>query len=375
VAGQAAGALRRAMRQRVLRVVKGKRTSILRRQMERIGVIMEMKQLSGDAQGAAAGDKKAGTASELNFANSQYYSKSEPHKELAKELKKRVTLNGRDLWQSWKSALGFLAPFGTDNSFWNRLKESSTFRHLFVFDNKSSDELLDKKALSDIIDVALKVSDVDAAVNTCALVCALLLSVPCAIMSSGSVGGKDDGWQTWLEGRRDKTPGAQCQLPFSDFCLNDLKSYFEGFFRFTLTCFYTSLFTLISCVFYYMCRPSESSNCSSLITLLEAFTLEVRYKIRKERPLQTDSTLEVPPHLPFSSTNEEMEVFMKAKFLSLNELEEQKNREFCMWFRSEKFVCLCVLCLCVCLYILYCIDIDRAIHSALPGQFRRMNVA
>ena len=202
---------------------------------------MEMEQLSGDAQGAAAGDKKAGTASELNFANSQYYSKSEPHKELAKELKKRVDLNGRDFWQSWKSALGFLAPFGTDNSFWNRLKESSTFMHLFVFDNKSSNELLDKKALSDITDVALEVSDVDAAVNTCALVCALLLSVPCAIMSSGSVGGKDDGWQTWLEGRPDKTPGAQCQLPFSDFCLNHLKFYFEDFFKYTLTCFYTSI--------------------------------------------------------------------------------------------------------------------------------------
>ena len=63
---------------------------------------MEMKQLSGNAQGAAAGDKKAWTASALNFANSQYYSRAR---------EERVDLNGRDFWQSWKSALGFLAPF------------------------------------------------------------------------------------------------------------------------------------------------------------------------------------------------------------------------------------------------------------------------
>ena len=305
---------------------------------------MEIAQLSKGAPGAAGVAVKAGTAS--GFSKSQYYEESKregPHKKIVKRMEKRVA-NGRIFGQSWKEVLGFFAPFGTRNSFWSRLNKSQSFSLFWVFNDPSLNDLLDKE-LSETTDVGgLKVSDVDAAVNMCALVCALLLSVPCAIMSSGPVGGKDDGWQAWLEGMYDGTTKAKCQLPYSDFCLIILKENFDNLYQDMLICFYTSLFTLITSVFYYMCRPAESCNCSSLNELLEAFTLEVRYKIRNERRLQTDVILEVPPEVPFSSPIEEMEVFIKAKFLSLNELEEQKDQEFYMWYRSEKFA----LCFCAC---------------------------
>jgi hypothetical protein len=154
---------------------------------------MEGELPSGKALNAGASvlAPKVGTATKFELSQSKH------HKEIAKQMKERAEY-GRIFGQSWKSFFGFFAPFGTDNSFWKRLQKSRAFKHLFIFDHKAVDSL-DETPLSEEADVArVTVSDVDAAVNTSALVCALLLSVPCTIMSS--VSGNSDAWRAFLEG-------------------------------------------------------------------------------------------------------------------------------------------------------------------------------
>jgi hypothetical protein len=247
------------------------------------------------------------------------------HDNIAKLMKDRDE-SGSIFGQSWLEVLGFFAPYGTPNCFWERLKKSPAFKHLFVF--QSLDNLCDKPLSGDHA-VPLAVSDVDAAVNTSALVCALLLSVPCAIMTSTT----PEGWLNFLDGKNEWngaewtpcTPKGSNNL-YSDFCVYLLQYNFEFLYLMTMVAFYSALCTLITSVFYYMSRPSESCNCSPLITLMGAYTLEVRDRIRKERSEQSGATLEAKPDVPFGSPNEEMEVFMKAQFLANNELEEQKNQ-------------------------------------------------
>ena len=256
------------------------------------------------------------------------------HQEIAKLMMQRVE-SGSIFGKTWKSFLGFFMPYGTDNCFWNRFKKSPAFRHLFIY-NDTSLEQLDKTPLSEVADVApLTVTDVDSAVNTSALVSALLLSIPSSIMSA--VGGEPGSWQAFMEGMPDPNTGAQCALPYSELCLSQFKYRFDTLHVFVITSFYSCLLTLFLAFGYYMCRPAESCNTSSLTTLLEAFTLEVRDSIRSEkRGLSEEATTtEVSPQKPFSSAIEEVEVFMKANFLAMAELEEQKNQEFYAWYRSE----------------------------------------
>jgi hypothetical protein len=260
--------------------------------------------------------------------------KSVYHHEIAQLMKEKDESVGI-FGQSWREVLGFFAPYGTRNCFWERLKKSPSFKHLFVF--RTLENLRDRQ-LSDDHAVPVAVSDVDAAVNTSALVCALLLSIPCSIMTNTS----PDMWQDWMGGNPDWNgkewvpcmPSGPDSL-YSDYCVNNLRYQFTFLYLMTMVSFYSALCTLITSVFYYMCRPSESSNCSSLITLMEAYTLEVRHRIRKERAEQSGATSEVKPDVLFASPNEEMEVFMKANFLANNEMEEQKNQTFYMWYRSE----------------------------------------
>jgi len=274
---------------------------------------------SGDSQGAA----EAPTA-EKKTSSKYALSQSLPHQEIAKQMKKRAA-SGRIFGETWKSFFGFFAPFGTDNCFWERLKNSPSFQHLFLFDGKAVDNLHGTPLTEEVSGASVTVNDVDAAVNTCSLVCALLLSVPCTVMSS--VGGSHDFWQAIMQGGVfEGVEGVACELPYSDYCLKNLKISFEFMYRSNMICFYASLCTLVTAVFYYMCRPSESCNSSSISTLFEAFTLEVRHKIRKERLKNDTNGSEVSPEVPFDSPIEEIEVFMKAKFLAMNELEEQKNQ-------------------------------------------------
>ena len=147
---------------------------------------------SGDSQGAA----EAPTA-EKKTSSKYGLSQSLHHKKIAKQMEERAA-SGRIFGETWKSFLGFFAPFGTKNSFWERLKNSPSFKHLFLFDGKAVDNLTQSPLSEEVSGASVTVNDVDAAVNTCSLVCALLLSVPCTVMSS--VSGSPDSWQALMRG-------------------------------------------------------------------------------------------------------------------------------------------------------------------------------
>ena len=129
---------------------------------------------SGDSQGAA----EAPTA-EKKTSSKYALSQSLHHKKIAKQLKERAA-SGRIFGETWKSFLGFFAPFGTDNSFWERLKNSPSFKHLFLFDGKAVDNLHGTPLTEEVSGASVTVNDVDAAVNTCSLVCALLYVLLCS---------------------------------------------------------------------------------------------------------------------------------------------------------------------------------------------------
>jgi hypothetical protein len=89
-----------------------------------------------------------------------------------------------------------------------------------------------------------------------------------------------------------------------------------------------------------------------MITLLEAFKIEVRDNIRRRRlqpsgpeaalPSQAHATAQAlaSSQAPSEGSLEDIEVFMNAKFLAEIEMEEQKNQEFYVWYRS-KLCCGC----------------------------------
>jgi hypothetical protein len=161
--------------------------------------------------------------------------------------------------------VGFFAPFGTKNSFCNRLIFSPMFRHFFVYDVTLAGS-------------ALTVADVDSAVNNCALICALLLGVPTGIMAS--MGSTPDAWINLMQNGVgvDCPPTATNPVAYSPKCTDLFKGRSRFMFDWIIISFYSSLFTLITAVLYYMCRPSEcytTSQTSSMDQLLEECTLEV----------------------------------------------------------------------------------------------------
>lgn len=231
--------------------------------------------------------------------------------------------------------VGFFAPFGTKNSFWKRLTKSPMFRHFFVHRGEGGSAVI-------------TVVDVDSAVNNCALICALLLGVPTGIM--GTMGSSEDAWINLMR----NGVGVDCppmatstgDVEFSPKCTDLFKSRSRFMFNWIIISFYSSLFTLITAVLYYMCRPSEcytdpdseDNNTPSMDQLLEECTLEVRKKIRNERHKSGEES-EKSPETPFSSCNEEMEVFLKAKFMAEHKGDGLNNLEFYKWYRSKMFCC------------------------------------
>ena len=269
-------------------------------------------------------------------SNESWRLKSKHHNEIKKLMESRAQ-SARIFGSSWKDHLGFFVPFGTTNSFWERLKMSPTFRHLFAYDETLVKELSqepgEKSLTTETSGARITVQDVDSAVNNCALICALLLGVPASII--GDMVGNQDGWIDYLNAMKQPDgklcePDNQTSSIYSDFCLREFEKHYQGFFVVTTVCFFSALFTLITAVCYYMCRPSESCNNTSMNVLFEACTLEVRARIREKRKLEW-----VDPETPFASWGEELEVFSKAKFMAQNEAEEQKNQEFYMWYKSK----------------------------------------
>jgi hypothetical protein len=254
------------------------------------------------------------------------------HDEIRKTIEERVAA-GEIFGKTWMEYLGFFAPFGTYNSFWSRLQSSPMLRHFFVHDKKFGSALANTTLSENGPDIKVTAHDVDAAVNNCALICALLLSIPFGVISNLS--------EETLTSMMVAAPTSHCSSSlnytdlansdYSELCISDFKNKFTFMFQMCMACFYSSCYTLITAVLYYMCRPSESYNNSSLVTLMKAYTLEIRREIRKEMR----SGESEPPEAPFENRMLELEVFEKAKFMAVNEADEQKSQEFYIWYRSK----------------------------------------
>ena len=262
---------------------------------------------------------------------------SQYHKEV-RDLVKSRTRSGHIFGHTWYEFFGFFAPYGTRNSFWSRLKESPMLRHIFVFSPDYIQVIGSKTLLQETPSPQITVSDVDSSVNNCALICALLIGIPAGIVSnmgsselytnmitSGSFWGVADCTESML--KKSTLPGA---------CIESFKAGYSSLVLSTTASFYTNIFSLLLAVMYYMCRPSEAYNISSSATLLEAFTLEVRQKIRDERHQNGPESGRLPT-VPFDNPAAETEVFLKASHLAQNEAEEQKNQEFYVWYNSKSF--------------------------------------
>lgn len=248
---------------------------------------------------------------------------------------------------SWKSFLAFFAPYGTENSFFNRLKKSPSFKHLFVYDQRVLDLCADPALSAELGGVRLDVAHVDATVSNTSLVCALVLSIPTLIV--GVMGNNKEGWAELMHGLHDHADGGLC-LPsakyanlYSTFCLNQFDALYKRLFFLVILCFYSSFATLFLSVFYFMCRPSETCNCFSMIALVEAFKIEIR-----EKRIQQSGWSRQPfgdgPLSPsgknahaqaLSQHFEDMDVFWNAKCLAENKMQELKNHEFYMWYKSK----------------------------------------
>ena len=261
-----------------------------------------------------------------------------PHHQQVRDLVNSRIRSGHIFGHTWYEFFGFFAPFGTRNSFWSRLKGSPMLRHIFVFSPDYIQEIGSKTLLQETPSPQITVSDVDSSVNNCALICALLIGIPAGIVSnmgsselytnmitSGSFWFVADCTESML--KNSTLPGA---------CIDSFKAGYRGLVLSTTASFYTNIFSLLLAVMYYMCRPSESYNISSNATLLEAFTLEVRQRIRDERHQnEKDPEKDRLPTVPFDNPAAETEVFLKASYLAQNEAEEQKNQEFYMWYKSK----------------------------------------
>ena len=287
------------------------------------------------------------TAKELNLQNIEI--QSDYHQQINDLIESRVLL-GHIFGETWWTFLGFFAPYGTKNSFWNRLKKSPMMRHIFVHDSNFIRNMKTKSLLEEAPSPQITASDVDSAVNNCALICALLISIPAGLISD--LGQSDFYVNLIASGQFLGYAQRNCSATdFSNECMVPFKDSFSILTTYTLASFYTNIFCLMMAVLYYMCRPSESYNISSSLTLLNAYTMEVRNIIRKERhSIGAESTKK--PSEPFENPIVEFEVFSKARFYAQNESEEQKNQEFYMWYKSKRLLvfffassCVCQVCL------------------------------
>ena len=266
---------------------------------------------------------------------------SSHHDEIKRTMREKLE-HAHIFGHSWQSFLGFFAPFGCANSFWNRLKKSQTFKHVFVYDEQCVQKLSKSSLCDQLAAPRVAVADVDALLNNICLICALVLGCPLLVM--GEISGNEGRWTAFMHGLVDESNGNQLCLPspnftqlYSDYCLSSIQHWFKRLYVVTLLSFYSALATLNMALFFYMCRPSESCNIASNITLLEAFTLEVRRRIRRER-YSTSPESEKSPSVAFETPVLESEVFLKASYLAQNEAEEQNNSEFYVWYRSPLFL-------------------------------------
>jgi hypothetical protein len=251
---------------------------------------------------------------------------SQYHQEVRELIDQRIH-SGHIFGHSLSEFLGFFAPFGTKNSFWNRLKTSPMIRHIFVHDAEFVHGMSSKTLAEEAPSPAVCVGDVDSSINNCALICALMISIPSGLVT-GSLNSEGLGTMMASGGYsalQTCTKAAIENSTFTESCNGNFEFAYSSLIVYIFASFYSNIFSLLVAVCYYMCRPAESYNIASRLTLLEAFTLEVRRSIREKR---YPSELDKLPEEPFENPILEAEVFNKASFFALNEAEEQKNQVF-----------------------------------------------
>ena len=278
------------------------------------------------------------TAQELMNPETSEVLDSKYHREIKQLMDSKVS-SCLIFGKTWFEMISFFFPFGSKNSFWNRLLSSPMFRHIFVYDSNFIRAMSRKTLLDESPIPQATVSHVDSAVNSCALICALLISIPAGIISDMASSELFD--YMVFSGQRGATMNCSSShvatLTFDPRCIEIMKETYRNLVTFVLTSFYANIFCLMMAIMYYMCRPSESCNIASNITLLEAFTLEVRRRIRRER-YSTGPESEKSPSVAFETPVLESEVFLKASYLAQNEADEQSNHEFYVWYRSPLFL-------------------------------------
>lgn len=287
---------------------------------------------------------------EVPSSNSGVAFRSKYHDAFSSVMREKVA-SANIFGESWKSLIGFFAPFGTENCFWNRLKKSPSFKHLFVYDERILESCTDATLSAELGGARLDVAHVDATVNNASLVCALVLSIPTLVV--GVMGSNKQGWSELMHGLRDEASGGLC-LPsakfsnlYSAYCLAQFDILYKRLFFLVVLCFYSSFATLFLSVFYFMCRPSETCNCFSMIALMEAFKIEIREaRIPRFGRLQKHLGLENSPSLgsyahgkALSKHLEDMDIFWNAKWLAENKMQELKNHEFYVWYKSKMRKC------------------------------------
>ncbi len=295
----------------------------------------------------AAQLKEAGfTAGDLLTRNSTQMSRSgidsQYHREVRELIDQRIH-SGLIFGHSLSEFLGFFAPFGTKNGFLNRLKTSPMIRHIFVHDSTFVHRMSAKTLSEEAPSPAVCVSDVDSSINNCALICALMISIPSGLVTNLNSEGYDAMMASGGYSALGNCTMADIERStFTKSACNDTFEFaFSSLIIYIVASFYSNIFSLLMAVCYYMCRPAESYNIASRMTLFEAFALEVRRSIRNQR---YPSELDKAPEQPFENPILEAEVFNKASFFAQNEAEEQKNQEFYMWYKSEFCRC-CACCL------------------------------
>jgi hypothetical protein len=117
--------------------------------MERSGEGVPLRHPQGAAEAPTA-EKK--TSSKYGLSQSIH------HQKIAEQMKERAA-SGRIFGKTWKSHLGFFAPFGTENSFWERLKKSPSFKHLFLFDGRAVDNLYETPLSEEVAGALVTVNE------------------------------------------------------------------------------------------------------------------------------------------------------------------------------------------------------------------------
>ncbi len=163
--------------------------------------------------------------------------------------------SGHIFGQSLSEFLAFFAPFGTKNGFWHRLKTSPMIRHIFVHVSSFVHRMNAKSLVDEAPSPAVCVSDVDSSINNCALICALMISIPSGLVSNLN----SEGYNAMMASGGYSAHGncTMADIEMSTFTKSSCDDQFEFAFSsliiYIFASFYSNIFSLLMDVCYYMC--------------------------------------------------------------------------------------------------------------------------